>query len=117
MYNTLLPKGAKKEYKNTSSTEKDFMTLLAGLLFISGKVVGLSRIGVLGDSKSIFTSIPYPELVLLRFSEVILKLPPLSLRRLLLLLPSGVGSWQSGIARVSDLENKRQPCERENRVL
>ena len=74
----------------TSSTEKDFITLLAGLLFISGKVVGLSRIGVLGDSMSILTSIPKPELVLLMFSGVILKLPPLSLRRLLLLLPSDV---------------------------
>lgn len=63
---------------------------------------------MLGDSNSIFTSIPYPELVLLRFSGVILKLPPLSLRRLLLLLPSGVGSWQSGIARVSDLKNERE---------
>lgn len=70
---------------------------------------------MLGDSNSIFTSIPYPELVLLRFSGVILKLPPLSLRRLLLLLPSGVGSWQSGIASVSDLENEREPWDGEDK--
>ena len=88
------------------------MTLLAGLLFISGKVVGLSRIGVLGDSNSILTSIPHPELVLLMFSGVILKLPPLSLRRLLLLRISGTGSWQSGIARVSDLRHRNHGNEK-----
>ena len=36
--------------------EKDFMTLLAGLLFSSGKVQGRSSIGELRESNSMSTS-------------------------------------------------------------
>ena len=39
----------------TSSTENDFMTLEAGLLFSSGSVLGLSRAGEEQESRSMLT--------------------------------------------------------------